>query len=150
MLNEGIEIALSKSLGTFYRGVPRHLLAQSLSWILKTTDLSIRKGFPSWPWAGWTYGDGNSANYSTTIHGPHPGFVIFSDVAEMVSWKLECLEDQYIGTYEWNDRLLIPEDLPTAKEWDFILQGTVEEVWNREDGVPLPSLVVFWTSSALI
>jgi Heterokaryon incompatibility protein (HET) len=152
MLNAftGIEAALSKSLGAFYWGMPRHLLAQSLSWISKTRNLSIREGFPSWSWSGWVFGDGNNASYPTTLHGPHPGFVICSDKGEMVYWNSECLEDPYIGIYDWHDPLLIPEDLQTAKDWDVILQDTVEEVWNREDGILLSSLVFFWTSTVPI
>jgi hypothetical protein len=112
MLNsfKGMEVALSKALGTFCWGVPQQMLAQSLTWISKTNDASIRSRFPSWSWEGWIFEDGSSASYSTTIHGPHPGFVIFSDESEMVYWNSDCWDNPCIGINDWHDLLLYPED----------------------------------------
>jgi hypothetical protein len=146
---KGIEVALSRALGPFYWGLPQHLLAQSLNWIATATssDLARRSGFPSWSWAGWIFGDGVNANYTTILHGPLPIFIIFSDEARVLDWSSDWSKDPYIGIRPWHDVLLYPAGSEAAEQRAKTLNDTVKEIWNIPDGIPLSNLLFFWTSA---
>ena len=149
MLNafNGIQAALSRSLGPFYCGCPRRMLAPALAWHVTTGSIVPREGFPSWSWAGWIFADQNHAYYPSHLDGPYPDAFLLLDDGKLSVSPVAPRDLQYMGIWKWHDSMLYPADDKTAGRWAEMRSAKLEDLRQRPTTAPLSQLLWLWTTA---